>query len=346
MYWKRSVVVSYLLLFGQIFSSQAFAKDLISITAVGDIMMGTTYPVARLPENEGNGLFDPARQWIEASDIRFGNFEGTFFDGEPQSDGKAPGPNRYLFQTPTRMAPRLSEAGFNVVSLANNHARDFGSAGLKSTKEALDKVGIQYSSKAGEVAEFKIEEAEVVLLATDYYKAPRSIVEPASTYLEISKLKQAGKLVIVSTHAGAEGVGAETIEFGNEIFLGENRGDSVKFARTAIDNGADVVIMHGPHVPRGLELYKDRLVAYSLGNFMTGLGISLKGYSGVAPLLRVQIDKRGAFRQGQIVSFVQKHGPHRIELDNQATALRMIAKLSKDQFPESPLHFETNGIFK
>lgn len=329
-----------------VIATPVFAKDLISITAVGDIMMGTTYPSpGMLPENSGKGLFTPAKQWIDASDIRFGNFEGTFFDGGPQPDGKAPGPNRYLFKTPTQMGSRLSEAGFNVVSLSNNHSRDFGNAGLKSTKEILAANKIQFSSKSGEVASFSIDGQEVVLLAADYYKAPRSIVEPASTYLEISKHKQAGKLVIVSVHAGSEGVGAEVIKFGKEIFLGENRGDSVQFAHEAIDKGADVIIMHGPHVPRGLELYNKRLIAYSLGNFMTGRGISLDGYAKVAPLLRVQITKGGEFYQGQIVSFVQRREPQRIDLDKDATALKMIAKLSKDQFPNSPLKFETNGTF-
>ena len=325
----------------------AFAKDLISITAVGDIMMGTTYPSSSmLPENNGKNLFSPAKQWIEASDIRFGNFEGTFFDGAPQADGKAPGPNRFLFKTPTQMGPRLVEAGFNVVSLSNNHSRDFGSAGIKSTKEVLEQNGIQYSSKAGEVANFSVDGQEVVLLATDFYKGQRSIVEPASTYLEISKYKQAGKLVIVSVHAGGEGGGAEIVKFGKEIFLGENRGDSVQFAHDAIDKGADVIIMHGPHVPRGLEIHNKRLIAYSLGNFMTGKGISLDGYAKVAPLLRVQINKQGEFVQGQIVSFVQRREPQRIDLDKDATALKMMAKLSKDQFPNSPLKFETNGIFQ
>lgn len=83
-----------------LFVQGAQAKDLISITAVGDIMMGTTYPANALPENGGRDLFKPAAQWIDASDIRFGNFEGTFFDGPPQSDGKSAGPNRYLFRTP------------------------------------------------------------------------------------------------------------------------------------------------------------------------------------------------------------------------------------------------------
>jgi poly-gamma-glutamate capsule biosynthesis protein CapA/YwtB (metallophosphatase superfamily) len=325
---------------------QTQAKDFISVTAVGDVMMGTTYPSNALPENNGKGLFSPALQWLQASDIRFGNFEGTFFDGGPQADGKTPGPNRFLFKSPTSMVSALSEGQFNVVSLSNNHAHDFGRAGLNSTKETLKNAGIQFSSKDGEVANFRIDETDVALIAVDFYKAPRSITEPASTYLEISKLKQQGKLVIVSAHAGGEGDEAIQITFGKEIFLGENRGDSVGFARAAIDNGADLILMAGPHVPRGMEVYKGRLVAYSLGNFMTGKGISLSGYAKVAPLLRVQIAKDGEFKRGQIVSFIQGRDPQRIEIDKQATALKMMKKLSHDQFPDSLLSFADDGMLQ
>jgi poly-gamma-glutamate capsule biosynthesis protein CapA/YwtB (metallophosphatase superfamily) len=322
-----------------VFSEMAFAKDLISITAVGDIMMGGS-------ENEGSELFKPAESWIKNSDVRFGNFEGTFFDGPNQPDGKSPGPNRWIFKTPIRMASTLSSAGFNVVSLANNHVKDYGQAGINSTKETLKQAGIQFSSKAGEVAKFKVDQTEISLIAVDFYKAPRSMTDAADTYVEIQKLKQQGHLVIVSAHVGGEGNGAEFIKFGTEIFLGENRGDSVAFARAAIDSGADVILMHGPHVPRGLELYKNRMIAYSLGNFVTGRGISIEGYSKVAPLLRLQIDHSGQFRAGQLVSFVQRREPQRIEFDNERTAQKLISYLSRKQFPDSPLVFEDNGTLK
>lgn len=322
------------------------AKPLISITAVGDIMMGSTYPVNALPENEGVDLFKPAREWIVASDVRFGNFEGTFFDGPIQDDGKRPGPNRWAFKTPTTYISRLSDAGFNVVSLANNHVKDFGLKGMESTKKTLTEANIQFSSKTGEVAKFKVDETEISLIAIDFYKAPRSMTEPYDTYVEIRKLKERNNIVIVSVHAGGEGRGAENVKKGTEIFLGENRGDSIAFAHTAIDEGADVVIMHGPHVPRGIELYKDRIIAYSLGNFMTGKGVSLEGYSKLAPLLRVQIDQSGQFQQGQIVSFTQKRNPQRIELDLQHGAMHLIRNLSKAQFPASALVFEEDGRFQ
>lgn len=324
--------------------SLAQAANTIAISAVGDIMMGTTYPSNALPANDGKGLFDPALPWLKAAHIRFGNFEGTFFDGPPQADGKSTGPNRFAFRTPTRMVSVLKDAGFNVMSLANNHVKDFGAAGVRSTKETLAKAGIQYSSKSGEVARFKVRETEIALIATDFYKAPRSIVDYADTISEIKNLKGNNELVIVSAHAGREGTGAEYIRRGMELFLGEKRGDSIDFAHEAIDAGADVIIMHGPHVPRGLELYKNRIIVYSLGNFMTGKGISLAGYAAVAPLVRIEIHPSGEFASGQIVPFVQKRDPQRIEVDQSRRGIILMKKLSLQEFPDSSLEIKDDGI--
>lgn len=308
--------------------------------------MGTNFPYDVLPENDGEALFDPAKPWIKAAHIRFGNFEGTFFDGSQQKDGKSAGPNRYAFRTPTRMVSVLKNAGFNVMSLANNHVKDFGLAGIKSTKETLSKASIQYSSKSGEVARFKVDNTDVAVIAADYFKAPRSITDSAETLSEIKKLKGNNELVIVSAHVGREGKGAEVISNGVEVFLGENRGDSVAFAHEAIESGADVIIMHGPHVPRGMELYKGRIILYSLGNFVTGKGISLEGNAKIAPLVRIEIDRSGQFRSGQIVPFVQKRDPQRIEIDQSRAGIKLIKNLSQVQFPESNLEFQDNGLFQ
>ncbi|MBL7544189.1 MAG: CapA family protein [Bdellovibrionaceae bacterium] len=322
-----------------------FAGDSISISAVGDIMLGTTYPAYALPENAGEDLFKPARPWIVSSHIRFGNFEGTFFDGAVQRDGKVPGNNRFLFKTPVAMVNVLKDAGFNVMSLSNNHIKDFGLAGIRSTKETLQSAGIQYSSKAGEIARFLVEGTKVALIATDYYKAPRSMTETADTFAEIRQLKNEGHVVIVSSHAGGEGRGAEYVSNGVEVFLGENRGDSRAFAYEAIRLGADVILMHGPHVPRGLEVFQDRLIVYSLGNFMTGKGISLEGNAKVAPLVRFEIGHRGEFKSGQIVPFIQKRVPQRIEMDPEKTAIVLMKKLSEKQFPSSRLRIQSDGRF-
>lgn len=325
-------------------SAAIAASDDIMITAVGDVMMGTNFPYeTMLPANDGAGLFDPAKPWIESADVRFANLEGTLFDGEPQPDGKKPGPNRYLFRTPTIMGQRLVDAGFNVISLANNHVNDFGQAGVKSTKATLASLGLQYSSKAGEVALLSAKGHKIAMLATDFYSGRRSITNPQAIYSEIRKLKSNGYIVIVSSHAGGEG--STWLSFqGPEIYLGEDRGDSIGFARAAIDAGADSIIMHGPHVPRAIELYKNKLIIYSLGNFLTGVGINTNGTAGQAPLIRYQINANGEFVGGQIVSFIQKKNPHRIELDKKAGALTTIYNMTQSQFEGGNLTFAKNGV--
>ena len=170
--------------------SFAFAADVITVTAVGDVMLGTNFPQNRLPPNQGQNLLYQATKYFKSADIRFANFEDTFFDGPAQPDGKSPGPNRFLFRTPPEFVERLVEAGVNVVSLANNHAKDFGSAGIRSSKAVLSLAGIQNSSKEGkEVAQFNVRGTSVALIAADFYPGSRSVTSPDSTTkkLRISK---------------------------------------------------------------------------------------------------------------------------------------------------------------
>lgn len=312
----------------------------ITVAAVGDLMMGTDYPNgSHVVERD---FFQLVRPILKKSDIRFGNFEGTLYDGPVQADGKAGGTNRYLFRTPTAMVSHLKNAGFNAVSLANNHAKDFGRAGLESTKKTLAGAGIKYSSKDGEVARLQIDGQPVAIVATDFYPGRRSMTSPDSTYAEITALKRQGNIVIVSAHAGGEGFGAEHTYNRNEIFLGENRGNSIAFARRAIDSGADLVLMSGPHVPRGLEVHRGHLIAYSLGNFLTEQGISIGGNAGLAPLLEVELDRNGIFRSGKITSFQQVRGKP-VSIDPNRRAFQLMYQVSTSDFPDSKPNFAADG---
>ena len=91
----------------------------------------------------------------------------------------------------------------------------------------------------------------------------------------------------------------------HEIFHGENRGDVYNFAHTMIDNGADVVFGHGPHVTRAIEVYKERFISYSLGNFCTYGQINLAGPNGLAPIVKLNVDTSGRFLSGRIIPVYQ-----------------------------------------
>jgi hypothetical protein len=109
-----------------------------------------------------------------------------------------------------------------------------------------------------------------------------------------------------------------------------------------VDAGADLVIGHGPHVVRGMERYRERLIAYSLGNFATYYGISVAGIKGIAPILRVTLDGDGRFIEGEIVSTVQRR-PAGPSIDPQQRALKLIRGLSLQDFGKPGLAFLEDG---
>lgn len=320
--------------------ARAAPSRTVHIAAVGDIMMGTNFPTDTLRADGGAGLFKDSREYFKSADIAFGNLEGTLYDGDVTADGKAAGTNRFLFRTPTSYAHWLAEAGINVVSLANNHALDFGRDGLASTKQILEQVGIQHSSKKpGEVAVLDVQSLRVALIAVDFYPGARSLSTPAGTLKEIRALRQKYDIVIVSAHAGGEGVAFEHVRDGSELYLGENRGNPVSFAHQAIDVGASLILMHGPHVVRAMELYLDHLIVYSLGNFVTERGIDVTASQGLAPLLRVELDEEGRFLDGDITSFKQVRGVGTV-YDASKAAMQKIQQLSELDFPTTMPQFD------
>src|SRR5512140_2695188 len=142
----------------------------IRIAAVGDIMMGTTFPEPILPPEDGATLFRSVAPLLAGNDIVFGNLEGPLTDASLSP--KCPKPRRngrpcFAFLTPPRYAARLAEAGFTVVNIANNHALDFGMAGLDNTLDVLDAAGIE--AVGGErIAVFTISGRSVAVAGFSY----------------------------------------------------------------------------------------------------------------------------------------------------------------------------------
>ncbi len=319
------------------------SPGLIKITAVGDIMMGSTYPSTFLPPDNGKELFQNVSQILKSGEIVFGNLEETLNNRckciKQVRHGRA-----YAFRSPPYFVSALKQAGFNVVSLANNHTMDFGKCGLQQTIETLKKAGIKYADKKGDIAKFFINGLKIALMAVSFGPPPGSIVYPMSIIKRIKKLRNKFDIIIVSVHNGKEGIRALHTTNKTEYFLGENRGNVVKFAHMAIDSGADLIIGHGPHVPRAMEIYKKRLIIYSLGNFCTYGWISLKAEEGFAPLVEIYLNKKGEFVRGKIYSFIQlpPGGP---VPDKEERAFKLIKVLSKEDFPSTHPAFGNNGVF-
>jgi hypothetical protein len=317
-------------------------ETLISIAAVGDMMIGTDYPKNHLPDDDGINFFAHVTPILSSADIAVGNLEGTLIDGgEPAK--KCKNLNAcYLFRSPARYAQYYRDAGFDALSVANNHARDFGEDGRTATMQALDAVGIHHSGRAGEFASFETKGLSIAFLAYavtqksnllhDYELAERTVAEFAATH----------DIVIVTFHGGAEGASMMHVPFAEEEYYGEPRGDVARFSRSMVDAGADLVLGHGPHVVRGMERYKGRLIAYSLGNFATYYGISVEGAKGIAPILLTTLDQEGRFIEGEIVSTVQIR-PDGPSIDEEQRALKLIRGLSFEDFDDPGLTFHPDG---
>ena len=150
---------------------------------------------------------------------------------------------------------------------------------------------------------------------------------------------------MVSFHGGGEGSDRTHITREIEYCYGENRGNPYKFSHQVIDNGADIVFGHGPHVTRALEIYKDRLICYSLGNFCTYKRFNLKGVNGIAPIVEVNVNKEGEFISGNVIS-IKQIGEGIPIIDKDQNVLIEIKKLIASDFPESKIVFNESSFTK
>lgn len=314
----------------------------ISIAAVGDMMIGTDYPENHLPDDDGVEFLAGVAAWLWPVDIAFGNLEGVLVDGgEPGK--KCSNPKAcYLFRSPTRYAFHYRAAGFDVLSLANNHARDFGEDGRTATMQALAAAGIYHSGREGDFASFEAKGLRIAVLAYAVTKNSNMMLDYALAEQTVREFAATHDVVIVSFHGGAEGRDVTRLPFAEEEYYEEPRGDVVRFARMVVDAGADLVIGHGPHVVRAMERYNDRLIAYSLGNFATYYGISVAGIKGVAPILIATLDEEGRFVEGEIISTRQLR-PAGPSADPEDRALNLIRGLSIEDFGNPGLTFHPDG---
>lgn len=342
------ITILLVVFFSTILPAQDIApsnKDTLSIIAVGDIMMGTDFPRNLLPSKNGRILLDDVKEILQSGDITFGNLEGVFLDGGKPKKKCRDTTICYVFRTPTSFIENLVNSGFDIVSLSNNHSNDFGDTGRVITRQTLSKAGIKYAGIIGETSDLDVNGLKIGVIAFSVSDYCYSILNIKRAQREVSKLKIEFDIVIVSFHGGAEGEDAKHVLGEDEVFYEEERGNVLQFSHAVIDAGADVVIGHGPHVPRALELYKDRLIAYSLGNFCTYRGFSIQNSKGLAPILKVKVDGSGRFIDGQIIS-ARQYRPSGTKLDNRNRAAKLISELTSADFPETNLIINNSGIIK
>jgi len=238
------------------------------VSAVGDIMLDAS----SRPVMEGLGYDYPyvhVRQYFSGSQIVFGNLEGPLTDrGTPEGDKK------FVFHSPpAKVSAALKDAGFNVVSLANNHMLDYGAEGLAQTVETLDAAGIQHAGAGSDLmaarkpALLTVNGQRIAILAysltlpENFYagakNAGTAFAHEDQVREDVIAARKQADIVLVSFHWGQEG-------------KTDLREYQTRIGHLAIDSGASAVIGHHPHILQGIERYKDGIILYSMGNFTFG----------------------------------------------------------------------------
>ncbi len=308
------------------------AETLSSVTigAVGDIFMGGT--ATPTLETEGyDHPFEATKKLFSASDIIIGNLEAPLTSrGIPTPD------KRYIFRTPAdKVAPALKNAGFNIVTLANNHSMDYGLLGLQDTIKALKQHQIAHIgagsslTAAREPYIFNINSLRVGFLGysltfpeeywADETRGGTAFAREEQMREDLKRLRVKADVIVVSFHWGRE----------QQTKL---RPYQSRMGRIAIDEGASLVLGHHPHIMQGIEAYKKGLIVYSLGNYVFGSFSNRVQYGGLA---NIELDSAG-FKSMQlnildVNNFRQKFQPELMKEKGLKDALEQLIKLSEAQ---------------
>ena len=261
------------------------ASEEVSLVAVGDISFSRGVERMVKKQKDLNYPFLKIRDYLKSADLVFGNLETPITEGPEIPDFEM------VFRSNPGTEQTLKQAGFSVLSLANNHTPNFGEQGLKDTFNYLAEVGIKFvgagnnEQEANQPVYIETKGIKFAFLAyndTDIvpasYEATNSHAGTAFMRTErmtqaVKEAKQKTDFVIVSMHSG--------IEYTDKL-----NDSQVNFAHAAIDAGADLIIGHHPHVVQTVEKYKGKYIFYSLGNFVfdqpqsqeTKEGLAIKVY--------------------------------------------------------------------
>ena len=317
------------------------AQPIISIKAVGDIVPGTNFPSDRLPADGGQWLFDDVKPYFAGADILFGNFESTLTDYPYAAKDISQGMT-FAFRTPPAFANVLKDAGFNVLSVANNHSFDFSDQGFADTIANIQQSGMTAIGQKGQISYLTVKGVPIAFIGFSYLPDHNWMLDLDTARALVDQAKQHAQIVVISVHAGAEGSDAMNTSDRSEQFFGEDRGNSVQFAHAMIDQGASLVLGHGPHVPRSLELYRGRLIAYSLGNFVGYRTLSSQGVLGNSMILQVDLNSEGKFVGGKVIPVtLDANGVPSV--DDTFRSVSFVRNLIESDFPVTPLLIEDSG---
>ena len=323
--------------------------DSITLQWVGDMALSTERGLppgglVRALRPVSTLLRDPAARRRREPEVTLGNLEGTLSVGGVSkcAGGSDPG-TCFAFQAPPSTAFGLHRLGFGLVNQANNHSLDYGPSGRAQTLAALRAADVAHTGLPGEITPLTVDGVRVAFLGFAPYAFDANLLDIAAAKRLVRRAHRIAPIVVVIIHAGAEGAGALHTPHGTEHYLGEDRGNPRAFAHAVINAGASVVFGSGPHVIRGVERYRGRPVAYSLGDFVGYHTLGDQGVLSQSAILRVKLGVDGRLLWARWISIRLVDGLPRPEPSEQSA--RLVARLSSEDFAH---HFgiPPDGIFR
>lgn len=291
------------------------------VGAVGDLVFSAD-------PGENADVFDRTRHWLGGAALNIANLEGAI-TSETETQKHGPLGRVFAFRFPPETAQVIRGAGFQAISVSNNHAFDFGEQGFAETRDNLAKAGTQTTGIKGSTLYYDIRRRRYAVIAFGVYSVFNDLRSQEEVRTRIGQARAHADAVIVTFEGGAEGARAAPLPGARETFLGEDRGDVRAFAQTAIAAGADAIVGHGPHVVRAAECIQGKPVFYSLGNYVSHGGLSARGLNGVGALAQLAFDPEGHLRGARLLS-VDLTGDRRPKPDPKGRAGALVAALSRE----------------
>jgi poly-gamma-glutamate capsule biosynthesis protein CapA/YwtB (metallophosphatase superfamily) len=301
--------------------STTTASTSVTVAFAGDIALLGPAP---------SSLFAGVRAPLSRADVAIGNLEGTLSVGGTSKCGKN-STSCFAFQSPPPSAALLRGAGFDDLNVANNHAFDYGSSGQQQTLRALARYRLHWSGRPNQITVLRSHGVRIAILGFAPYPWAQSLTNVPAAQSLVRRAVARADIVIAVLHAGAEGTDRQHTPRTTEYYLGENRGNERRFAHALVYAGANLVLASGPHVLRGMQLFRDTLIAYSLGNFATaGNALSMDGVLNQSGVLVVTLTDDGTIVSGEFLP-VQIYGgaPH---LTSGADIVQRVNALSHQDF--------------
>ena len=352
-------VLAALILISGVASAQPSTRKDVRFCAGGDVSLGTnldtSWAVNRFDGNtrvralpDPRELLAPLSPLVSDAGLLLLNVEGAIGDGPaPRKCARGSTLCYALRQQPAVAAAlrHVNDSGVVVGNVANNHAHDAGAAGLLETRRWLAQAGVLATGADTLATPVPVGDGDTVAVLGFSPWSIAGVTDLDAVRRHVTRAAERYGRVIVTMHIGAEGATARHTPDRIEHFAGENRGNSVAFARAAVEGGASLVIGSGPHVLRAIEWNGRSLIAHSLGNLVTYGPFNHSGYNDHGALLCATLSPDGSVRDAVLRSTTQR-APGYVQADPANLGARDVAELSRQDFPATGAEILPTGEIK